>query len=126
MDKKMILLDEFNLYKKYYEMMVYVLERVKKYPKYEKDGLVIDIKNNLYGGMEIVISIHKESDIKNRLILLNKLDVQIKLMSVLIRLSYDNKYINNDNYEAWSRKLTDVSNLMGGLINHCNNNLKKG
>ena len=38
---------------------------------------------------------------------------------MLIRISYKRKYINVYNYESWSRKITNVSNLMGGWIRSC-------
>ena len=50
---------------------------------------------------------------------LNKLDIELKVLKMLIRISYKRKYINVNNYEAWSRKITNVSNLMGGWIKSC-------
>lgn len=50
---------------------------------------------------------------------MKELDNVLKTMQVLVRISYNNKYINNKNYEAWSRKIYNVGNLLGGWINSC-------
>ena len=43
----------------------------------------------------------------------------IKMIKVFIRVSYKNKYINIRNNCAWSRKLLNIGNLLGGWINRC-------
>ena len=45
------------------------------------------------------------------------LDVILKSMQVFVRISYKNKYINIRNYEAWSKKIYNLGNLLGGWIN---------
>ena len=41
------------------------------------------------------------------------------MLKVLIRLYYKNKYINKRNYASWSKKITNIGNLLGGWINSC-------
>jgi len=41
------------------------------------------------------------------------------MIKVLIRGSYKANYITVQNYRAWSNKLTNVGNLLGGWINAC-------
>ena len=45
---------------------------------------------------------------------LNELDVYLKTLKVLIRVSYKNKYISSKNYSAWVKKITNINNLMLG------------
>ena len=51
--------------------------------------------------------------------MLKLLDVDLKVLKVLVRVSYKNKYINIKNYTAWSKKITNIGNLLGGWINSC-------
>ncbi len=107
------------IYKQYLEMIYYTENITKKYPKSEKLSLVSMIKNNTYLGMKKIILAQKEYSKNKRLIILNGLDSDMKMLKVLIRISYKGKYINVKNYGAWSKKITNICNLLGGWINSC-------
>ena len=112
-------LEGLMIYKQYLEMIYYVENITKKFPKSEKLSLVTSIKNNTYDGMKKIILAQKEYNKSKRIIILNELDTDMKMLKVLIRVSYKNKYINSKNYSAWSKKITNISNLLGGWINSC-------
>lgn len=50
---------------------------------------------------------------------LNNIDVDLKVLKVLVRISYRYKYINGNNYASWSRKLANISNAVNGWIKTC-------
>jgi len=112
-------LDELKIYAQYVELMYYTNLILKKYPKSERYALVNDIKDATNLGMEYIITAHRELDKKKRIEILNGLDVKLKFIKVLIRISYKNKYISAGNYGAWSKKLTNIGNLLGGWIKSC-------
>ena len=92
---------------------------LKKFPKCERFALASQIKLVTYEGMEIVIRAFKMYDKTKKLSYLNELDVKLKMLKVLIRISYKAKYITVQNYRAWSNKLFNIGNLTGGWINSC-------
>ena len=110
---------ELTIYKQFIELIYYTEMITEKYPKVEKLSLVTTIKNTTYDGMKNVLSAYKLYEKKDKLNELNKLDVNLKMLKVLIRLSHKRKYINHKNYESWSRKLNNIGNLLGGWINSC-------
>lgn len=112
-------LDELMIYKQYLELIYYTEMITEKYPKIEKYSLVSTIKNNTYSGMKMIIKAQKEYDNKNRLKILSELDINLKMIKVLIRVSNRKKYINSKNYAAWSKKLTNIGILLGSWINSC-------
>lgn len=112
-------LEEMEIYKKYIDLYHYTYLITQKYPKYEKYAIVSDIKKTVYLGFKNIIFAHKNYNKVERLKYLNQLDAELKVLKMLIRISYKNKYINVKNYEAWSRKITNVCNLMGGWIKSC-------
>ncbi len=91
----------------------------EKYPKYERYGIVSDIKKIVYEGLNNLILACKEYNKTKRLEYLNLLDTNLKVLKALVRISYKRKYINSTNYGAWSRKITNVCNLNGGFIKSC-------
>ena len=112
-------MDKYKLYNLYDDLIYYTHNILMKYPDYEKTSLVLDIKNNTYEGMKLVILIFKSYNNKLKIDNLNLLDVNIKMLCFLIRLSYRKKYINKRNYFAWSNKLNNINNLIGEYIKLC-------
>lgn len=107
------------IYKQYMELIYYMENIVLKYPKCEKLSLVSNIKNNTYLGMKKIIMANKEFNKGKRINILNDLDTDMKILKVLIKLSYKKKYINGNNYRAWSKKISNIGNLLGGWIKSC-------
>jgi len=112
-------LESLMIYKQYIELIYYTEKITIKYPKSEKLSLVTSIKNNTYDGMKKIIQAQKEYTKSKRIIILNELDTDLKMLKVLIRISYKSKYINSKNYAAWSKKIFNISNLLGVWINSC-------
>ena len=105
------MLEDLVLYKKYVDLMYYGYTLMIKYPKYEKGSLVKDIKNNLTKGLEDIINFNKYK----KIIYLEDLDKNLKVLLVLIRISYKMKYISNKNYSAFSKKISLINKLRVGL-----------
>ena len=112
-------LEGLIIYKQYLELIYYTEAITIKYPKVEKYSLVSKIKNVTYSGMERIINSQKIVDKSKRLSILSNLDTDLKMIKVLIRVSKNKKYISSKNYEAWSKKLANISNLLGGWIKSC-------
>ena len=107
-------LDELKIYKQYDELVYYTEMILKKYPKSERFSLVTSIKNKTYEGLECIIRAYKVYEKKDKYKYLNELDIYLKTLIVLIRVSYKNKYISSKNYSAWAKKITNINNLMLG------------
>lgn len=107
---------KYKLYNVYDDLVYYVYNIISKYPESERLSIVTDIKNNLNEGMKLVILIFKSYNNQDKLKYLNLLDVNIKLSCFYIRLSYRKKYINKRNYYAWSKKISDLNNLVSEYI----------
>lgn len=112
-------LEGLIIYKQYFELIYYTDFITMKYPKSVKLSLVTEIKNVTYDGMRKIILANKEYNKDKRVAILNEIDVDLKMIKVMVRLSYRNRYINKGNYKAWCRKLTNIGNLLGGWINSC-------
>lgn len=112
-------IENLTIYGKYLDLISYTEMILKKFPKQERFALASFIKNTTYDGMECIILGFKLYDKTKKLEALNLLDVKLKMLKVLIRVSYKAKYISLQNYRAWSNKLFHVGNILGGWINSC-------
>ena len=92
------MLDELTIYQKYIDLIYYTNNLIIKYPKSERYNLVNEIKSTTYLGLKLIIEAQKDKN--NRFLFLSKLDINLKYLLVLIRVSYKNKYINIRNYKA--------------------------
>ena len=90
-----------------------------KYPKCERFALASTIKNTTYEGMRYVLNTFKEYSKEQKISNLNHLDTTLKMIKVMIRVSYKKKYINAKNYAAWGKKLANLGNLLGGWMKSC-------
>lgn len=115
----MLNLENLIIYKEYLELILYTETILVKYPKIEKFNICFQIKKNTYDGMKLIITAQKTRDSRLRLKVLDELDINLKMLKVLIRISKKEKYINVKNYTAWSKKITNICNLLGGWINAC-------
>ena len=104
---------ELIIYKQFIELIYYTEMITEKYPKIEKLAIVTNIKNTTYEGLKDVLKAYRYYD---KLKVLNELDIKLKFLKVLIRISVRRKYINRKNYAAWSKKINNIGNLLGGWI----------
>ena len=111
--------EDLIIYKEYMILLQYTEHIVIKYPKIERNVMVEDIRKRTYEGMAYIIYASKEMDRNKRIKILNRLDGNLKILKVLIRISYKKKYINSKNYYAWSKKITNIGMLTGGWIRAC-------
>lgn len=117
-------LENLYIYKAQIDLMYYSFQIMEKFPKKEKFSLCNDVKTTLYKMLENIILAQREKAIKQRIDYLLKIDVYIKILLVMIRLAFKSKYINNNNYAAWTRKITNTNNLLHGWLKSCQKQLK--
>ena len=84
-----------------------------------KLALASETKQSLYSGLRELIYALKEYNKKNKISHLNNLDVELNLQKVYLRLAYKYKYISKQNYETWSKKITEICNMLGGWLKSC-------
>ncbi len=107
------------IYQKYLELIYYTNDLLKKYPKSETFALVKEIKSTMYYSHKLLMYAIKLYKISDKLKYLNEFDINLSIFKVYIRLSYKYKYISTQNYQAWSKLITDICNMLGGWISSC-------
>lgn len=119
MENKNNYYDGLKIYQKYLELIYYTNDLVRKYPKSENFALVKEIKNTLYTGLRSLMYAIKLFSKQEKLKNLNEFDINLNLLKVHVRLSYKYRYISMQNYQAWSKQITDICNMLGGWISSC-------
>ena len=95
-----------------------------KFPMPNGFALSTNIKNVVYGCMRNILKTYKCYDITQKMDLLNEIDADLKMIKVLVRTAYKQKFFNSRNLRAWSRKLYNIGNILGGWIKSCRKQLE--
>lgn len=112
-------IEDLKVYHEFVELLKYTYEIMKKFPKSEAMGISSDIKNCTTKSLENIILADKTFNILEKTSFLSKADSQLKLLKVLVRISYKEKYISSRNYGTWSRKISNVTILIYGWLKRC-------
>lgn len=112
-------LELLDIYRQYIELINYTEMICEKVPMPSGFSIVNNIKNTTYDGMDKIIKAYKYYQVSDKLSALNELDIDLKMLKVLIRTLKKQNYINSKNIAAWSRKLFNIGNLLGGWIRSC-------
>ena len=106
--------EELLIYKANFNLIYYTEMIVKKFPKVENNFLVKDIRNICFDNQRLIIKTYKEINRTKKIYYLNEIDSNLKMLKVMIRVSYKKKYISPKNYGAWAKIITNVNNLLYG------------
>lgn len=112
-------MEQLKIYHEYLLLIMYVEDILKKFPMNNIYSIGNQIVTSTYQGLYKIILANKTFSNAERLSLLGQLDSDLKYLKALIRVSYKKKYISSKNMAAWSRKITNVSVLLGGWIKSC-------
>lgn len=112
-------LEEMKIYQNQTDLMYYTYMITQKYPKTAKAELVNTLMEHNTKALEYIILAQKEFNPTKKLSYLNNADTELKVVKVLVRISYRYKYITKRNYGSWSRKIANVTNLLIGWMKIC-------
>ena len=93
--------------------MLYLFPITGRFPKHEKFALCAQIKNCV---LEIARTIIRTNKSRNKRPLLYDIDIAIEELRLLIRFSYDRKYLSHRSYEETSKRINEIGRLLGGWI----------
>mgnify|MGYP004625940363 CR=1 FL=1 len=107
------------IYEKIVDLIFYSKNLLKKFPKSERFDLCTDIKQSLYKILRLVMYSWKEKNMDQRYKNLKDADIEIYVLKTLIRLSYMDKYITEQNYMTWNNHLSEIGKMIGGWMKTC-------
>jgi len=103
-----IILEVYDFFKLFHEILA-------KFPKPEKHGLGIEIEKNILQILkQLIFCSACEPQIKRSK--LPEVSVNLDLLKILIRLSYDIKAIDLKAYTRLQEKLQKIGRMLGGWI----------
>jgi hypothetical protein len=98
------------------DLMKYTYQIIQKFPKVERFALTESIKVGTNRAVRLSVHIASYYERENRRELLKELYAEIKTLEIFVQTAYECKYITPQNYEAWTRKLVNIGNMVVGWL----------
>lgn len=108
-DKGLMLIPKYNLY------MEYMIDVILKLPRTEKFNIGNEYKNIMYEGLQSILYINK-LETKYRLSYLNKIDAELNIQRILLRIMVKNKWIDEKKFNVAINQISEIGKIVGGLI----------
>lgn len=117
--------NELKLIPLYEDYMMYMIKLLHQLPRVEKFNLGTEYKNIMYETYRNIVYISKIED-RNKMYYLNKIDADINVQRVFLRIMKDEKFISIEKFNVvMYQKLLEIGKVLGGLIKFYAKNNKK-
>ncbi len=106
----------------------YMLNVILKLPRTEKFNIGNEYKVSMYTMLSNAIYINKlgnNTEIKSKLEYLNKIDAELVLERIYLRLMFENKWIDEKKFRVAIELIYEIGKILGGLIKYYAKNNKK-
>lgn len=100
---------------KYSQYMEYIINLILKLPRTEKFNIGNEYKNIMYMAFENIMYINKLEN-KYRLFYLNKIDAELNIQRVLLRIMNNNRWIDERKFNIAINYIGEIGKILGGLI----------
>lgn len=98
---------------KIYDLVLWVLPKLTKFPRDQKFLLGDRIENTLLDCLELLI---EATYSKEKTVILRKVNLKLEKLRFLWRISKDMRYINVKSYEFAARAVNEIGKMVGGWI----------
>jgi hypothetical protein len=94
--------------------------RILKCPKPTRYSLGMRIENTILDLIELFYLAHSKHG-TSRLLILNKADITLKMLTTHLRLAYKTKSINDAGFASLSEQVIEIGRMIGGWIKDTKN-----
>ena len=124
MNKKEKNNNELILIPKTEKYIQYMLDLITKLPRIEKFNIGNEYKKIMYEMLENILYLNKIED-RYCLEILNKVDAQLNMQRILVRIMMSNKWINEKKCKIIMEQILEIGKILGGLIKYYAKNNKE-
>lgn len=105
--------EESPLFGKTYDLILWMVPALTKFPKEQRFRLASRIENSIFGFQEIILNANRTLP---RQALLKQADLELEKFRLYLRLSVELKYMSFQQYEHAVRLVNEVGKLLGSWI----------
>lgn len=106
-------MDKLIIFKKTYELLLWIYPILEKFPKNQRFVLAQQIFNSL---LEFLKSLIEANSVYQKRDILRRASINLDKSRLLIRLSKDMRLMNIKKYETSVEKINEIGKMLGGLM----------
>ena len=110
---------ELKVIVKLQNLIEYTYLMIKKFPKDEMLNLASDMKAAAFSAMESLIYAKVTNSNKQKILYITSAEAKLNILNILVRLAKKNKFITQRNYNVWSFKITEISDMLRKWRSFC-------
>ena len=115
--------DVLTLIPKTEKYIEYMLSVILKIPRVEKFSIGNEYKNSMYKMLENILYLNKTDT--NRVKLLNKIDADLGVQRIFLRIMYKNTWIDKKKFDYSMTLIYELGKIVGGLTKGYGKNHKE-
>ena len=105
------MLHDLIIYQKLYDLMLYAVPIINRFPKSQRFVLGQQIQNSMIGIATMIVQANAEKDKRRTLW---QIDVELEKLRLLIRLAKDLNILPVKQYGLMSQRVSELGRLLGG------------
>ncbi len=109
--------DNIKILNKNYDLLLYLIPILNKFPRNQKFLLSDRIENSLLDNQELILKAYYS---KQKLEYLNSVNIKLENLRYLVRLCFDLKLFSQKRYEFISKAINDIGLELGSWIKYIN------
>ena len=103
--------DDFPLFVHWYKTLDWILSAVENFPRKARFSLASRLADTALDTVELIV---EAIYTKDRLHILDKINLYMEKQRVLFRIAHDRRYISTRQYEHISREIDEAGRMTGG------------
>ena len=104
--------NRLNIFDQYYDLLLWYMQHIEKYPRSYKFTLGDELKKNLLKALENLTECRYSR--KGKSLLLKEINIKLENVRILTRLSHDLKVLNTKSYVYAIKQLEEIGKKVGG------------
>lgn len=108
--------EDYPLFTHWYRTLDWILSAAERFPKNARFSLASRLADSALDTMELIL---EAIYTKDRLHILDRINLYIEKQRVLLRISHNRRYISTRQYEHVSRAIEETGRMVGGWRKQC-------
>lgn len=115
---------DISLVHKTYNLFLLFHSYARVFPKNDRHSVGQKSENLILEILELLFLANSKQK-RSRILILNKIDIKLKILKVIIRLCFDVRAINQNKYIVLQEKILEIGRMLGGWIKDTKENPAK-
>ena len=106
-------IEKLNVFRRSYDFSKWLLAHTNHFPKSHRFSIAVKLENGILEFIEIITKANMRH---KKMQLLIAADEKLMFLKIMIRMSYEMRFINIKSYEYGSRELVELGRMLGAWI----------